>query len=120
MKYTMRDKVCQLIGKYESKEDFHRKKVAKEFISRTTTCFGKAGASEDAVIAMCYIDFLADLKWLLDEGLEQPQLRTQMLEDARRDAQTFRQKYNTLEAIAPIITSIDAVFGEEDAPCATQ
>lgn len=56
----------------------------------------------------------------LEEVLEQPQLRTQMLEDARRDAQTFRQKYNTLEAIAPIITGIDAVFGEEDAPCAQQ
>lgn len=49
----------------------------------------------------------------LEEVLEQPQLRTQMLEDARRDAQTFRHKYNTLEAIAPIITGIDAVFGEE-------
>ena len=56
----------------------------------------------------------------LEEVLEQPQLRTQMLEDARRDAQTFRQKYNTLEAIAPIITGIDAVFGEDDAPCAQQ
>lgn len=50
----------------------------------------------------------------------QAQLRTQMLEDARRDAQTFRQKYNTLEAIAPIITGIDAVFGEEDVPCVPQ
>lgn len=56
----------------------------------------------------------------LEEVLEQPQLRTQMLEDARRDAQNFRQKYNTLEAIAPIITGIDAVFGEDDAPCAPQ
>lgn len=56
----------------------------------------------------------------LEEVLERPQLRTQMLEDARRDAQNFRQKYNTLEAIAPIITGIDAVFGEEDVPCVPQ
>lgn len=67
MKTTMRDKVFQLIGKYESEESFHRGKVAEEFISRTTTRFGKAEVSENAVIASCYRDFLASLKWLLEE-----------------------------------------------------
>lgn len=89
----------------------------------TKTDFCKALSAADAMHpaeepaakeppARCYMP--------LEEVLEQPQLRTQMLEDARRDAQTFRHKYNTLEAIAPIITGIDAVFGEEDAPCVPQ
>lgn len=67
MKETMRDKVCQLIGKYKSEERFRKDKVAKEFISRTTTQFGNAGTSEDAVMAFCYRDFLTDLMWLLEE-----------------------------------------------------
>ena len=152
MKTTMRDKVCQLIGKYQYLEDYYKEKSAiyTGFIIRP---------AEPVQADMCG-QFLADLNKLLEEDevkgrlveqdalnaadvmhpaeepeakepparcympleevLEQPQLRTQMLEDARRDAQNFRQKYNTLEAITPIITGIDAVFGEDDAPCAPQ
>lgn len=135
MKFTMRDKVCQLIGKYQYLEDYYKSKAAiyTGFIIRP---------AEPVQADMCG-QFLADLNKLLEEDevngrlveqvalnaadvmhpeevLEQPKLRTQMLEDARRDAQNFRQKYNTLEAIAPIITGIDAVFGEEDAPCVPQ
>lgn len=118
MKTTMRDKICQLIGKYQYLEDYYKTKSAiyTGFIIRP---------AEPVQADMCG-QFLADLNKLLEEDevngrlVEQPQLRTQMLEDARRDAQNFRQKYNTLEAIAPIITGIDAVFGEEDNPCAPQ
>lgn len=67
MKFTMRDKVCKLIGKYENEERLCRDKVAAEFISRATTRFGKIGVSEDAVMAFCYGAFLADLKSLLEE-----------------------------------------------------
>lgn len=68
MKFTMRDKVCQLIGKYQQQEKFYREKVASEFID---TMFGarnvKRGASENAVKASCYGDFLIDLMQLLKD-----------------------------------------------------
>lgn len=68
MKITMRDKVCQLIGKYQQQEAFYREKVASEFID---TMFGarnvKHGASENAVKVFCYGDFLIDLMQLLKE-----------------------------------------------------
>lgn len=68
MKFTMRDKVCQLIGKYQQKEEACREQDAVEFIC---TAFGtkpaKRNASENAVKMQCYQVFLDDLKELLKE-----------------------------------------------------
>lgn len=56
--------------------------------------------------ARCYIP--------LEEVLEQPQLRTQMLEDARRDAQNYKQKYSTLASLARIMQAIDQTFERKE------
>nr|DAS10042.1 MAG TPA: hypothetical protein [Caudoviricetes sp.] len=50
----------------------------------------------------------------LEEVLEQPQLRTQMLEDARRDAQNYKQKYSTLASLASIMQAIDQTFERKE------
>ena len=129
MKTTMRDKVCKLIGKYQYLEDYYKTKSAiyTGFIIRT---------AEPVQADMCG-QFLADLNKLLEEDevngrlveqgalnaadvmhpeevLEQPKLRTQMLEDARRDAQNFRQKYNTLASLASIMQAIDQTFERKE------
>lgn len=49
----------------------------------------------------------------LEEVLEKPDLYAQMMADARRDAQTYRQKYSTLESLSPIMSAIEDTFGEE-------
>lgn len=41
-----------------------------------------------------------------------PNYREQLLANARRDAETFRQKYNMLTEMMPIISAIDAIAGE--------
>lgn len=66
MKTTMRDKVCQLIGKYQYLEEhFHNKAILKASI-----CSGPFGfyskLAESAQSDMCG-QFLADLKKLLEE-----------------------------------------------------
>lgn len=50
----------------------------------------------------------------LEEVLEQPQLRTQMLEYARRDAQNYKQKYSTLASLASIMQAIDQTFERKE------
>lgn len=59
MKITMRDKVCQLIGKYQYLEDYYKTKAAiyTSFIIRP---------AEPAQADMCG-QFLADLNKLLEE-----------------------------------------------------
>lgn len=59
MKTTMRDKVCQLIGKYQYLEDYYKTKAAiyTSFIIRP---------AEPAQADMCG-QFLADLNKLLEE-----------------------------------------------------
>lgn len=66
MKTTMRDKVCQLIGKYQYLEEyFHNKAFLKASI-----CSGPVGfyskLAESAQADMCG-QFLADLNKLLEE-----------------------------------------------------
>lgn len=62
MKFTMRDKVCQLIGKYQLLEE--------DFRSRS---FFKSGqfcgpyCQEEAIKAKMYGQFLTDLNKLLEE-----------------------------------------------------
>ena len=58
MKTTMRDKVCQLIGKYQYLEDYYKKaSIYPSFIIRP---------AEPAQADMCS-QFLADLNKLLEE-----------------------------------------------------
>ena len=58
MKFTMRDKVCQLIGKYQYLEDYYKKAaIYQSFIIRP---------AEPAQADMCG-QFLADLNKLLEE-----------------------------------------------------
>lgn len=66
MKTTMRDKVCQLIGKYQYLEEyFHDKAFLKVSIGRDPVSFyGKL--AESAQADMCG-QFLADLNKLLEE-----------------------------------------------------
>lgn len=59
MRETMRDKVCQLIGKYQAEEAFHRERAGDvKPSSRLNT---------DSVEAECCREFLENLKWLLEE-----------------------------------------------------
>lgn len=46
----------------------------------------------------------------MKEVLEHPDLYSQMMEDAFRDAQSFKQKYNTLERLKPVMDAMDKVF----------
>ena len=63
MKTTMRDKVCQLIGKYQFLEEDFR---SKSFFKPGPFC-GPYGQSEEAIKAKMCGQFLADLKKLLEE-----------------------------------------------------
>ena len=58
MKTTMRDKVCQLIGKYQFLEEDFR---SKSFFKPGPFC-GPYGQSEEAIKAKMCGQFLADLK----------------------------------------------------------
>lgn len=60
MKEAMRDKVCQLIGKYQAEEAFHREKAGAYHSSNWP-------GHRDAVKAACCRDFLKDLEKLLEE-----------------------------------------------------
>lgn len=70
MKTTMRDKVCQLIGKYQYLEDFYKTKAAmKADIDMDKSLCGRSfiiRPAEPAQADMCG-QFLADLKNLLEE-----------------------------------------------------
>ena len=70
MKTTMRDKVCQLIGKYQYLEDFYKTKAAlKADIDMYKSVCGKSfiiRPAEPAQADMCG-QFLADLNKLLEE-----------------------------------------------------
>lgn len=46
----------------------------------------------------------------MKEVLEHPDLHSQMMADAFRDAQSFKQKYNTLERLKPVMDAIDKAF----------
>lgn len=46
----------------------------------------------------------------LQEVLKKPDLHSQMMMDAFRDAQSFKQKYNTLEKLKPIMDAMDIAF----------
>lgn len=59
MRETMRDKVCQLIGKYQAEEAFHREKAGSVQPSNWP--------GTDAVKAECFRVFLKDLEGLLEE-----------------------------------------------------
>ena len=63
MKFTMRDKVCQLIGKYQFLEEDFR---SKSFFKSGPFC-GPYGQPEEAIKAKMCGQFLADLKKLLEE-----------------------------------------------------
>lgn len=63
MKTTMRDKVCQLIGKYQFLEEDFR---SKSFFKTGPFC-GPYGQSEEAIKARMCGQFLADLNKLLEE-----------------------------------------------------
>lgn len=63
MKTTMRDKVCQLIGKYQFLEEDFR---SKSFFKTGPFC-GPYGQSEEAIKARMCGRFLADLNKLLEE-----------------------------------------------------
>lgn len=63
MKTTMRDKACQLIGKYQFLEEDFR---SKSFFKSGPFC-GPYGQSEEAVKAKMCGQFLADLNKLLEE-----------------------------------------------------
>lgn len=66
MKETMRDKVCQLIGKYQYlEEDFRSKSVFKS--GMFCSPYGQA---EEAVKAKMCSMFLTDLKKSLEENEE--------------------------------------------------
>ena len=66
MKFTMRDKVCQLIGKYQYLEDYYKTKAAinaqKSFLDGGFII----RLAEPAQADMCG-QFLADLNKLLEE-----------------------------------------------------
>lgn len=70
MKTTMRDKVCQLIGKYQYLEDYYKTKAAmKADIDMYKSLCGKSFTirpAEPAQADMCS-QFLADLNKLLEE-----------------------------------------------------
>lgn len=70
MKKTMRDKVCQLIGKYQYLEDYYKTKAAlKADIDTYKSLCGRSfiiRPAEPAQADMCS-QFLADLKNLLEE-----------------------------------------------------
>lgn len=70
MKETMRDKVCQLIGKYQYLEDFYKTKAAlKADIDMYKSVCGNSfiiRPAEPAQADMCSM-FLADLNKLLEE-----------------------------------------------------
>lgn len=63
MKITMRDKVCQLIGKYQFLEEDFR---SKSFFKSGPFC-GPYGQPEEAIKAKMCSQFLADLNKLLEE-----------------------------------------------------
>ena len=63
MKETMRDKVCQLIGKYQFLEEDFR---LKSFYKAGPFC-GPSGQSEEAIKAKMCGQLLTDLKKLLEE-----------------------------------------------------
>lgn len=46
----------------------------------------------------------------MKEVLEHPDLHSQMMADAFRDAQSFKQKYNTLERLKPVMDAMDKAF----------
>lgn len=50
----------------------------------------------------------------LEEVLQKPDLCVQMMADARRDAQTYKQKYSTLESLASIMQAIDQTFERKE------
>lgn len=66
MKTTMRDKVCQLIGKYQSLEEYFLDKA----LLKASMCSGPVGfysmSAESAQVDMCG-QFLVDLNKLLEE-----------------------------------------------------
>lgn len=70
MKTTMRDKVCQLIGKYQYLEDFYKTKAAlKADIDMQNGLCGRSFIIQPEELAqadMCG-QFLADLNKLLEE-----------------------------------------------------
>lgn len=66
MKTTMRDKVCQLIGKYQYLEDYYKTKSAIQAQKRLCDGGFIIRLAEPAQADMC-VQFLADLKKLLEE-----------------------------------------------------
>ena len=66
MKTTMRDKACQLIGKYQFLEEDFR---SKSFFKSGPFC-GPYGQSEEAIKAKMCGQFLTDLNKLLEEDKE--------------------------------------------------
>lgn len=59
MKEAMRDKVCQLIGKYQAEEAYHREKAGPIHSSNWP--------GTDAVKAECCREFLMDLEELVNQ-----------------------------------------------------
>lgn len=66
MKTTMRDKVCQLIGKYQYLEDYYKTKAAINAQKSLLDGGFIIRIAEPAQADMCG-QFLADLKKLLEE-----------------------------------------------------
>lgn len=71
MKFTMRDKVCQLIGKYEEKEQQAMVKVAG---GAFRTMLGKTPTKEEesaSAMASAYHWMQEDLKQLLEDDAKE-------------------------------------------------
>lgn len=64
----------------------------------------EAEAAPEAESTRCYIP--------MEEVLEKPDLYSQMMADARKDAQTYQQKYSTLKELSPIMEAIENTFKE--------
>lgn len=64
MEFTMRDKVCQLIGKYQFLEEDFR---SRSFFIKAEPFCGPYGQSEEAIKAKMCGQFLTDLNKLLEE-----------------------------------------------------
>lgn len=67
MKYTMRDKICKLIGKYESKEQEFRARTAMDSIASAIGAKPDADVTSTATKGVMCAVFLDDLKQLLND-----------------------------------------------------
>jgi hypothetical protein len=85
-------------------------KVVSSMPLKATDCIREVDeepeqATEEENEGRCYMP--------LEEVLQKPDLCNQMMADARRDAQTYKQKYSALASLASIMQAIDQTFEED-------